>query len=61
MFIPTTIADQYQQAASDNLRILVVGAGIAGITAAQLLRRACTVPCSSNAPRTESTPATCWP
>lgn len=40
MFIPTTIADQYQQAASDNLRILVVGAGIAGITAAQLLRRA---------------------
>lgn len=39
MFSPTTLDDQYEQAATDDLRILVVGAGIAGVTAAQLLRR----------------------
>ncbi|MGE2723137.1 FAD-dependent oxidoreductase [Mycolicibacterium pulveris] len=39
MFSPTTIEKQYAQAAADSLRVLVVGAGIAGSTAAQLLRR----------------------
>jgi 2-polyprenyl-6-methoxyphenol hydroxylase-like FAD-dependent oxidoreductase len=39
MFTPTGVTDQYALAASDDLKILVVGAGIAGITAAQLLRR----------------------
>ena len=39
MFSPTNLRDQYQKAAADDLRVLVVGAGIAGVTAAQLLRR----------------------
>ncbi|RZQ65856.1 FAD-dependent oxidoreductase [Amycolatopsis suaedae] len=39
MLEPTEFADQYARACRDDLRILVVGAGIAGITAAQLLRR----------------------
>ncbi|MGV0645599.1 FAD-dependent oxidoreductase [Mycolicibacterium sp. XJ879] len=39
MFSPTTLEKQYAQAAGDTLRVLVVGAGIAGLTAAQLLRR----------------------
>ncbi|HET8735713.1 MAG TPA: NAD(P)/FAD-dependent oxidoreductase [Pricia sp.] len=39
MLNKSTIQYQYEQAAEDNLRILVVGAGIAGITAAQLLRK----------------------
>ncbi|WP_102144975.1 FAD-dependent oxidoreductase [Mycobacterium hubeiense] len=38
MFTPTPVEKQYEQAAPDDLRILVVGAGIAGITVAQLLR-----------------------
>ena len=36
---PVSVKKQYERAAADDLRILVVGAGIAGITAAQLLRR----------------------
>ena len=39
MFTPTTLRDQYERASADDLRILVVGAGIAGVTAAQSLRR----------------------
>ena len=39
MFTPTTVEKQYDQAESDDLKVLVVGAGIAGVTAAQLLRR----------------------
>jgi salicylate hydroxylase len=39
VFSVESIQKQYQQTAADDLRILVVGAGIAGITAAQLLRR----------------------
>lgn len=39
MFGPVSVVKQYERAATDDLRILVVGAGIAGITAAQLLRR----------------------
>ncbi|BBY46282.1 FAD-binding monooxygenase [Mycolicibacterium celeriflavum] len=35
----TSLEKQYEQAAADELRVLVVGAGIAGVTAAQLLRR----------------------
>ncbi|MGV0717409.1 NAD(P)/FAD-dependent oxidoreductase [Mycolicibacterium sp. XJ662] len=40
MFSPTILEKQYAQAADDPLRVLVVGAGIAGLAAAQLLRRA---------------------
>ena len=39
MFSPVNVRKQYERTATDDLRILVVGAGIAGITAAQLLRR----------------------
>ncbi|SEH69781.1 2-polyprenyl-6-methoxyphenol hydroxylase [Mycolicibacterium rutilum] len=39
MFSPTSLEMQYEQAAADDFRILVVGAGVAGVTAAQLLRR----------------------
>lgn len=39
MLSPTRLEKQYEQAAQDDLRILVVGAGIAGVTVAQLLRR----------------------
>jgi 2-polyprenyl-6-methoxyphenol hydroxylase-like FAD-dependent oxidoreductase len=39
MFTATTIEKQYEQAEADDLSVLVVGAGIAGVTAAQLLRR----------------------
>ncbi|MGE2718983.1 FAD-dependent oxidoreductase [Mycolicibacterium celeriflavum] len=39
MLSPMSLEKQYEQAAADELRVLVVGAGIAGVTAAQLLRR----------------------
>lgn len=39
MFIPTSVEKQYENARRDELRILIVGAGIAGVTVAQLLRR----------------------
>lgn len=39
MFTPTDIQEQYDRASADDLRILVVGAGVAGLTIAQLLRR----------------------
>ncbi|MCV7280428.1 FAD-dependent monooxygenase [Mycolicibacterium flavescens] len=39
MFSPESLETQYDRAAADELRILVVGAGVAGVTAAQLLRR----------------------
>jgi salicylate hydroxylase len=39
MFTPKSVEKQYEQTATDDLRVLVVGAGIAGVTAAQLLRR----------------------
>ncbi|MDQ2635419.1 MAG: FAD-dependent monooxygenase [Actinomycetota bacterium] len=39
MFRSTTVEKQYAQVDGDSLRVLVVGAGIAGLTAAQLLRR----------------------
>ena len=38
--VPRTLPDQLQAAANDPLRVLVVGAGIAGLTTAQLLRGA---------------------
>ncbi|GAT11701.1 FAD-dependent monooxygenase [Mycolicibacterium novocastrense] len=38
MLSPTSLEKQYERAAADEMRILVVGAGIAGVTAAQLLR-----------------------
>lgn len=38
MFQPATLQQQYAAAESDDLRILVVGAGVAGLTVAQLLR-----------------------
>lgn len=39
MFTPISVEKQYERTATDNLRVLVVGAGIAGVTIAQLLRR----------------------
>lgn len=39
MFSPTSLENQFDQATADDLRVLVVGAGVAGVTAAQLLRR----------------------
>ncbi|SDS42367.1 FAD-dependent oxidoreductase [Microlunatus soli] len=39
MLTEMSVEEQYRQASSDDLRILVVGAGIGGITVAQLLRR----------------------
>lgn len=39
MLKSASVIEQYERAAGDGLRILVVGAGIAGVTAAQLLRR----------------------
>ncbi|WP_280459260.1 FAD-dependent oxidoreductase [Nocardia carnea] len=36
---PVGVEDQYARAADDDMKILVVGAGIAGVTIAQLLRR----------------------
>jgi salicylate hydroxylase len=39
VFTRTSVEKQYEQAASDELRILVIGAGMAGLTATQLLRR----------------------
>lgn len=39
MITGTSFARQYEAAGTDDLRILVVGAGIAGVTLAQLLRR----------------------
>ncbi|MGH3320280.1 MAG: FAD-dependent oxidoreductase [Streptosporangiaceae bacterium] len=38
MLTPTTVADQLAAARDDRLRVLVVGAGVAGLTLAQLLR-----------------------
>lgn len=38
--LPTTLTDQIEAAADDPLRVLVVGAGMAGLTTAQLLRGA---------------------
>lgn len=38
--LPTMLADQIDTAAQDPLRVLVVGAGMAGLTTAQLLREA---------------------
>lgn len=38
MFTSMPVEKQYVQAGSDDLRVLVVGAGIAGVTVAQLLR-----------------------
>lgn len=37
---PTALADQVHRSGQDPLRVLVVGAGVAGLTAAQLLRGA---------------------
>lgn len=39
MFIETSIKDQLEAQRADRLRVLVVGAGVAGLTLAQLLRR----------------------
>lgn len=39
MLNPASIDDQYARTSEDDLRVLIVGAGIAGLTAAQLLRR----------------------
>lgn len=38
MLNPTSVDDQVAQAQRDDLRVLIIGAGVAGVTAAQLLR-----------------------
>ena len=38
MFIATSLAEQIARAQNDRLRVLIVGAGIAGLTLAQVLR-----------------------
>jgi 2-polyprenyl-6-methoxyphenol hydroxylase-like FAD-dependent oxidoreductase len=38
MLTHANVEEQYEQASSDDIRILIVGAGIAGVTAAALLR-----------------------
>ena len=39
MLCPTSIQKQYEDAAGDDLKVLIAGAGIAGISAAQMLRK----------------------
>ena len=39
MFIETSLQEQIEGQKGDRLRVLVVGAGVAGLTLAQLLRR----------------------
>lgn len=39
MLNSVSVAEQYARAGEDDLRILIIGAGIAGVTAAQLFRR----------------------
>ena len=39
MLYPTSIQKQYEDAAGDDLKVLIAGAGIAGISAAQMLRK----------------------
>lgn len=38
MFIPTSLQDQLEVMRNDRLRVLIAGAGVAGLTLAQLLR-----------------------
>jgi 2-polyprenyl-6-methoxyphenol hydroxylase-like FAD-dependent oxidoreductase len=39
MFIETSLEEQVERQRNDRMRVLVVGAGVAGLTLAQLLRR----------------------
>lgn len=39
MLHPASVDEQYARTSDDDLRVLVVGAGMAGLTAAQMLRR----------------------
>lgn len=57
MLVPTRSEDQVTAACGDRLRVLVVGAGIAGLSAAQLLRRRICIRCCWSARPQGST---CW-
>ena len=59
MLEPVPLSQQLAAVRNDTVRVLVVGAGVAGVTLAQLLRRAGLHPVLvERRPRTR-TPATC--
>jgi threonine dehydrogenase-like Zn-dependent dehydrogenase len=61
MLEATSIQTQLAAAGDDRLRVLVVGAGVAGLTVAQLLRARGCGRCWSSGRAARPAAATCWP
>jgi threonine dehydrogenase-like Zn-dependent dehydrogenase len=61
MLEATPIQAQLADARGDPLRVLVVGAGVAGLTVAQLLRAQGLHPVLVEGRRARPAAATCWP